>query len=347
MSFLHQIFYGNNKFDITEETIADLNKWAEYIAKKSGREAEGVRGNSGERSSKEFHVDKTICRDTDPHELCSLEFTRDTKGTCVTSRSECFTNSDEVGLKDVVTEIITPVKKYDAVKYSGREAEGVRGNSRERSSLEFTSLSKPIVKHSSLFWCVFLAHYGYSEYLRVGTRFQNRELEEKQTMMETLSKNAKQMKDGNMRITNDAVQEILSGLMVSSKDALSALVAYSKYYKKTIYVVFSSSYLVFSYAKEYLSHDISDICVIYQTRTHPKYGGSYSLEFDVTLEKLQSIQETKIAMEHYEKPFRGISAYKIADLTAMATKIGILEAMKKTDLYTAIVEKCCEGIQRE
>jgi hypothetical protein len=50
-------------------------------------------------------------------------------------------------------------------------------------------------------------------------------------------------------------------------------------------------------------------------------------------------------MEHYAKPFRGISAYKMADLTEMATKIGILDAMKKTELYAAIVEKCCDGIQ--
>jgi hypothetical protein len=84
---------------------------------------------------------------------------------------------------------------------------------------------------------------------------------------------------------------------------------------------------------------------LYQTRKHPKYGGSYRLEQDLTLEKLKHIRETKIEMEHYAKPFRGISAYKLGDLETMAQKIGVLDAKGKADLYAKIVEKCCQGIQ--
>jgi hypothetical protein len=163
--------------------------------------------------------------------------------------------------------------------------------------------------------------------------------------METLSKNPKQMKDGNMKLTNDSIQEILSGLMVSTNDSFSALVAYSKYYNKTIYVVFSCSFLVFSNTKEPTEAKIEDTCVLYQTRKHPKYGGSYRLEEEPTLEKLKNIRETKIEMEHYAKPFRGISAYKLGDLETMAQKIGVLDAKGKADLYAKIVEKCCQGIQ--
>ena len=302
MSFLHQIFYGNNKFDITEETIADLNKWAEYIR---------VHKPANDVSPNHAPTNDVSIKDTAHFQ----DENRDINIEPVTVEQPSHITLDNVSKPN-------PKTSYNQPK-----------------------LSKPIVKHSSLFWCMFIAQYGYSEYLRVGTRFQNRELEEKQTMMEILSKDAKQLKDGNIRLTNDAVQEILSGLMFSSKEDFSSLVAYSKYYKKTIYVVFSCSYLVFSYTKDYLSQDLNNTCVIYQTRKHPKYGGSYSLEFDLTLEKLQTIRDTKIAMEHYEKPFRGISAYKMADLTAMASKIGILDAMKKTELYAKIVEKCCEGIQ--
>jgi len=280
MSFLHDIFYGGNAFEINEDAILSLHKWAE---------------------------------------------------------NNHSTTVPDVPIQKPVMEIEVPVMVVNAKP----------------------NYSKPRIQscHATFFWCIFLATHGYSEYLRIGNRYQNKELEEKQKIMETLSKNPKQLKDGSIKLTNDAIQEILSGLLVSSsKEDFSVLVAYSKYYNKTIYVVFDCAYLVFSPNKDYMNitstdanidptNGLEDVCVLYQTRKHPKYGGSYSLEFDLTLEKLTNICNTKLFMEHYAKPFRGISTYKVSDLVEMAKKIGILEPMKKTELYAKIVEKCCVGIQ--
>ena len=312
MSFLHDVFFHNTRFEVSETTLAKLYPFAEY--------------------------NRAIPKATPPTQsipevVVSIPKIDDLSNTLDFLDSKTTTSKEFVPTNTTIrSEPISQKQKPTMVA----------GN---RPQPERPQNDKPLNERPTLFWCVFLAHYGYSEFLRVGKRFQNRELEEKQQIMETLSKNPKQMKDGNMKLTNDSIQEILSGLMVSTNDSFSALVAYSKYYNKTIYVVFACSFLVFSNTKEPREAKIEDICVLYQTRKHPKYGGSYRLEEEPTLEKLERIRETKIEMEHYAKPFRGISAYKLADLEAMAQKIGVLDASGKADLYAKIVEKCCQGIQ--
>ena len=307
MSFLHDVFFHNTRFEVSETTLAKLYPFAEY--------------------------NRAIPKATPPIQsipelVVSIPKVDDLLNTLD------FLDSKPTSSKEIVPTNTTIRSEPISQKQKPTIVAGNR-----------TQNERPQNERPTLFWCVFLAHYGYSEFLRVGKRFQNRELEEKQQIMETLSKNPKQMKDGNMKLTNDSIQEILSGLMVSTNDSFSALVAYSKYYNKTIYVVFACSFLVFSNTKEPREAKIEDICVLYQTRKHPKYGGSYRLEEEPTLEKLERIRETKIEMEHYAKPFRGISAYKLADLEAMAQKIGVLDASGKADLYAKIVEKCCQGIQ--
>ena len=203
----------------------------------------------------------------------------------------------------------------------------------------------------SIFQSIFILNYGYSQYLMAGNRMLNRELEEKQTIMETLSKTPKKLKEGNHKLTNDTIQEILSGLLVATKEEIMHLVAYSACYNRIIYLVFTHSYLVFSPTKDF-SIDASNIGSVYilnQTRKHPKYGGSYYPDLEPTLEKLENIHNTKIHLEHYAKPFKGVSAYKLPELEEMATKIGIFEKdvpvkHKKKELYDKIVEVCCAGI---
>ena len=141
MSFLHQIFYGNNKFDITEETIADLNKWAEYIRV--------------HKPANDVSINHVSIKD-----IAHIQHIQD--------------ENRNINIEPVTVERPSHITLDNVSKPN------------PKTSYNQPKLSKPIVKHSSLFWCMFIAQYGYSEYLRVGTRFQNRELEEKQTMMEIL-----------------------------------------------------------------------------------------------------------------------------------------------------------------
>jgi hypothetical protein len=90
-----------------------------------------------------------------------------------------------------------------------------------------------------------------------------------------------------------------------------------------------------------------------------------------TIEKIQNIHNTKIHLEHYAKPFKGISSYKTAELEQMAEKInalarkqesgispGVLSENRvqslpnepvqrkktKKELYDSVVSVCCSGI---
>ena len=221
-------------------------------------------------------------------------------------------------------------------------------------SIPKTSTQDKMIKTPTVFWCMFIAHYGYSEYILSGNRLNNRELEEKQKIMETLSKNPKQLKDGSMRLTHDGVKEILSILMTSSNNDFMELVAYSMYYKKTVVVEFDCAYLVYSPEKtesSALATPIKDTIILKRkpsTRGNGKERrGCYSLDMEPTPEKLEKIRETKVALEHYAKPFRGVSAYKLSELEEMAKKVlgdTLHTKIKKAELYAAIVEKCCEPL---
>jgi hypothetical protein len=217
-------------------------------------------------------------------------------------------------------------------------------------------------KHMSMFQSIFVSVFGTEEYMMIGNRMPNRELEEKQKMTVELSKSSKKLKECNHRVTNDNIQEILSGLYVSTKDEIMLFIAYSVYYNRTIYLVFNHSFLVFSPTKDETvsSENIQNVILLNQTRNHPKYGGSYMVDLEPTMEKIANIHETKIHLEHYAKPFKGISSYKMTDLEFMFRKISNLERDKDTnaqtidqgkklskkELYDIVVEICCAGITR-
>ena len=273
--FLHQIFYGDNKFDINEESLAALEQWAVI--------------DSGLKSEPSSHIDRFF------------------------------------GMGSSAVPIDEPV----------------------RESYQIPKVETETIQTPSAFWCMFVANYGYSEYLRLGNRWKNRELEEKQAMMETLAKQPKLLKEGSMRLTHDAVQEILSTLMTSSSSDFLEIVAYAHYYQKNVYVVFEYSYLVFSPAN---GSDFPTVVLTQQPVQNYRNGVKYSLNSEPTPEILEAIRESKIALEHFAKPFRGVSSYKLDELETFARKVGILaeagKKLKKGELYEKVVEKCCVGLRR-
>ena len=347
--FLHQIFYANNKFDnailsyedktpssqavstfretIIDELLSDLRKWAIITY---------------EDNSSSVHLDSVLRSQPD---IPATRVIPQTRSATLPGASFCF------------RETVPPKPRHI------------------------------LPKHLSMFQSIFVSVFGIEEYMRIGNRMPNRELEEKQKIMLELSKTPKKLKECNQRLTNDNIQEILSGLYVSTNDEIMLLVAYSVYYNRIIYLVFKHSYLVVSPTKDatllpyedksssyaslsnpqtptffsslmphhgVLAVDIQNVVILNQTRNHPKYGGSYMVDMEPTAEKIASIHNTKIHLEHYAKPFKGISAYKMADLECMYRKISDLETvttkndkkMSKKELYDIIVEICCVGISR-
>jgi hypothetical protein len=313
--FLHQIFYADNKFDITttDNLYADLNVWA---------------------VPKPLYARTAECENT---EACSE--LRKGAGAKNEQRRTSYS-------QNATTEACSGLRKDAEAK-----------NEQRRTSYP-RNATIGACSRLSIFQSIFVLHYGYAEYSMLGNRIANREIEEKQKIMETLSKTPKKLKDGSQKLTNDNIQEIISGLFVSAKEEVMQLVAYSVYYNKIIYLVFTHSYLVFSPTKDTEITDTRirdrEVYILYQTRKHPKYGGSYYPELEPTPEIIQQIHNTKVHLEHYAKPFRGISAYKIPELEMLARKIGVLAEASadpskpvkhtKRELYDKIVEVCCQGI---
>mgnify|MGYP003342261661 CR=1 FL=1 len=104
-------------------------------------------------------------------------------------------------------------------------------------------------KMDTLFWCVFIAVYGYDEYNTISNHFSNREMEERQKMMDFLKKKPSLIKNSNVKITKVAFQEMLTDLMINKKVTLSILILFCIYYNITIFVVIDDIYMEFSVNK--------------------------------------------------------------------------------------------------
>lgn len=306
-TFLHQIFYANNKFgsDVPIEVYKELSKWA---------------------VPRPIYISQNVLPINQlPHIMSDVHIqVNDSRTNTLSCKAD-------------------PNIDIQSPPYTDKPT--------NRQSPSRPVLRTELFKNLSIFQSIFLLEYGYAEYMMSKNRILNRELEEKQKIMETLSKTPKKLKDGNHKLTNDNIQEILSGLLVATKEEIMHLVAYAFYYNRIIYLVFTHSYLVISPTKNTLVDEtnIDSVFILNQTRKHPKYGGSYFPDLEPTLEKLGNIHNTKINLEHYAKPFKGVSAYKLPELEEMANKIGIFEKdcvvkYKKKELYEKIVEICCAGI---
>jgi hypothetical protein len=188
-------------------------------------------------------------------------------------------------------------------------------------------------KQNSLFWCVYIAHYGENEFHQIGNRYQNRELDEKQNMIQFIKKNPQKLKESNHKVTNVMIQELLSALMIHNLASLQDCIVYSIFYNKDIYVVKNSMYL-FYHNKESETVSTENTIVIYC-----KNNKEYGLDLEVNEEKIAHIVNHNIRIFNTEKPLKGMSEYKIPDLEKMATILGIVHGKKK-EMYDSIVEKC-------
>ena len=188
----------------------------------------------------------------------------------------------------------------------------------------------------TLFWSVFIAHYGLKEFYNVD-RYKNREIDEKVNIMNYI----KSLSKTDVHITKTHVQEMMGELMVAKDTTLFIVNALCMYYKMGIVIVYKNTYLEFDLKKILTAHDGEiPIGIIYKNETGSKYN-KYSVDLHVTDKKLNSIRDTKVRLEHYDQPLKGISTYKITDLEMMLFKlepnVGVSHTkLKKKDLYENI-----------
>jgi len=218
-------------------------------------------------------------------------------------------------------------------------------------------------KPDTLFWSLFVAHYGVDTFLQIGSKYMNREIEEKTHTMEFLGKNRSLQK--SLKITAASGQEIMGDLMTNKQTTLAMLPAFAMFYKKTLWVVSETSrtYHVFrgqmaftpsttNSAGDLRSPDEfghademsdEDVYVIYRS-TGVRGVQQYSAETVVTPEILEKIRTQYFQLDSIMKPLKGPGNFKMGDLEQMIQKLEIkLEEglkMKKGEMYETILKHC-------
>jgi len=181
-------------------------------------------------------------------------------------------------------------------------------------------------QQDTLFWCLFLAKYGYKEYINVGSQHGRKELEEKTKIAEFVGKKKNKLsEDLDHKITNVFCQEMVTDLLTKPVMPLSAIYGFCCFYECSFLIINEKE-------KTYLSFLNKKNPKPFHIFTKQKY--SIDLDFSGSL-------ESHILLHHYEKPLRAISSYTKTELEEIAEKINfeIPEKMKKNELYDGLWKK--------
>lgn len=191
-------------------------------------------------------------------------------------------------------------------------------------------------KMDNLFWSIFISVYGYTEYETIGRCYSNREISEKQNIMEFIKKNPKSLKNMNKKITKAMTQEILSDIMSNKKTTLDVLPAFALFYKKNIIILNEKNKNI--YLKINLVEDTKEYILLIKNKK-----GFFGVDTDITREKIQNIFDTKFCLEDYNKPLKTISNYKSDELNYIGEMMGldINIKLKKQELYNEICKLIC------
>jgi hypothetical protein len=181
-------------------------------------------------------------------------------------------------------------------------------------------------KMDTLFWCMYISHYGEQQYLAIGNKYGNAEIAEKQKIVEFLKSNKNVLKNINRKITIGLYQEIMSDLMTNAKTSLLSLVAFSVYYKKNILLLNTTNKTFLEY--RYDDHSINTSTgsvggigelgpwLVIKYTENKKYGF-----FTEDISGISGIIREYIYIASPDKPLKGISTYKIGELVEIAAKI--------------------------
>ena len=193
----------------------------------------------------------------------------------------------------------------------------------------------------TIFWCIFMYVYGYGEYSMIGSRYGNRELEEKQKMISFFKENPKALKTTNHKITNGNIQEIYSEyLSFQNETTLLGVIGLTVFYNIRILLVDHSKKIYM----DFHTNDVSKTCVLFKN-SGIRGQTKYTFDMSITDENIQTIQNTMLCLEHYTKPLKAISTYTVKELEGISNKLNITnkdsnKKFKKQELYSQITEYC-------
>ena len=180
----------------------------------------------------------------------------------------------------------------------------------------------------SLFWNIFVHVYGEGEFFQIGSKFTNREWEEKNMIRSFFSTKPKELQTTNHKITLGNIKEMMSEYMVSTSTTLLGLIGLSVYYKMPIILVDLEkrthlSFLPMNTDKETL--------ILIKNRGKGKAPDHYEVGDDI---------KDTFGLASYTRPLRAISTYKRSELEEIAEVVKIDSDNKsKDELYRTLSEQ--------
>lgn len=188
-------------------------------------------------------------------------------------------------------------------------------------------------KNDTLFWCLYIAKNGVHEYEMINQGYSNIEIAEKQNVMAFIKTQPSKLKNTNVKVTNIAIQEIMSDIITNAKLNVSTLIAMSLFYKRRIILTKENKlYINICPTDEYEQTLI----------LHKNLKGDYGVEMDVTEDKIKQIETDQFCLHRHDKPLDAISNFSSGELKKLSARFGVDQTIKykKAELYQETTIRC-------
>ncbi len=179
----------------------------------------------------------------------------------------------------------------------------------------------------TLFWCLYIFKYGIDNYHNI-SNYGTTELSEKEKCLKFIDKNNNLIKTSNFRITNINIKEIKSELMtVQTSTSYNVLIAFIFFYKFNIYLLHNNNLMYIKFTND--TNNINHIII----RDKNKFR---IYKINASLEDINKLSKNKYCFNHFDKPIKGMSTYKVSELNDIANIFNINTNVKKQELYDSI-----------
>lgn len=250
--------------------------------------------------------------------LKSFMFTKENKETII-NNSEF--EAKKLALDDPGKESELKIEDIDNLP----NMEVMKETAKEQVVIDEKELISP--RHQdTLFWCLFIIHFGYKEYLQVDRNYGVKELEEKQKIYEFIKNNPSKAKETNYKITNVAIQEMLSELMTPQKQtSMLSLIGLIAYYHVNLLIINEETKCMLEFWTNAEMKMDNLTYILFKSN-----DGKYKLQFENIGEyKVIELRNKYMVLEHYSKYMKSVSGYKVEELEAMSQKLNIFDETKK------------------
>ena len=185
----------------------------------------------------------------------------------------------------------------------------------------------------SLFWNVFIEVYGEGEFFQIGSKFTNKEWEEKNKIRTAFMTKPKELQTTNQKVTLGNIKEMMSEYMISTTTTLLGVVGLAVFYKMPIILVDLEKKINLPFLP--LNTDREPFILI-----KIKGKGKAPDHYEVGDE---SVLKDTFGLASYLRPLRAISTYKRCELDEIAIQTGLTddstEKKSKDEVYRMLSEK--------